>query len=78
MAVKIRLSRQGAKGKPSYRVIVTPARSKREGKFIEIIGFYDPKVSPPQVKIKKERLKYWLTCGTQPTEAVKKILKYSP
>lgn len=76
MTVAIRLSRTGAKNKPSYRVVVTPTRSKREGKFIEIIGFYNPLVEPPQVKIEQKRLEHWLSCGAQISEAVKKILKF--
>lgn len=75
MSVKIRLSRVGSKNKPSYRVVVTPTRSKRDGKVIEIIGFYNPLPRPPQVKVNQERLKYWLSCGAQVTSAVKKILK---
>ena len=75
MAVKIRLSRQGAKNRPTYRVVVTPQRSKRNGKVIEIIGYYNPLTEPPQVKIEQKRLEYWLSCGAQPTEAVKRILK---
>lgn len=76
MTVAIRLSRKGAKNKPSYRIVVTPARSKRDGKFIEILGYYDPLLNPPKVKVKHERLDYWLSCGAQPSEAVKKILKF--
>jgi len=76
MTVKIRLSRTGTKNRPSYRVVVTPSRSKRDGKSIEIIGYYNPLVNPPQVKIEKDRLDYWLSCGAQMTEAVKKILKH--
>lgn len=73
--LKIRLDRQGAKNKPFYRVIVTPQRSKQRGKFIEILGFYNPLVNPPQIKIEQKRLDYWLSCGAQTTEAVKRILK---
>ncbi|MDP3998170.1 MAG: 30S ribosomal protein S16 [bacterium] len=78
MAVKIRLSRLGTKNKPSYRVVITPARSKRDGKFIEIIGHYNPLVHPPLVKIEQKRFDYWISCGAQPTGAVKKILKIKP
>lgn len=76
MSVAIRLSRKGTKNKPSYRIIVIPARSKREGKFIEILGYYDPLLNPPKVKVERARLDYWLSCGAQPSEAVKKILKF--
>lgn len=74
MAVKIRLARFGAKNKPFYRVVVAPARTKRDGKAIETIGYYNPLVSPPQIKIEQKRLDYWLSCGAQPTLSVKKLL----
>lgn len=75
MALKIRLSRTGARNKPLYRVVVTPARSKRDGKFVEILGFYNPRLDPPQVKIDQTRLDYWISCGAQLSEAVRKIIK---
>lgn len=75
MALKIRLSRAGAKNQPVYRVVVTPQRSKRDGKFVEIIGFYNPRVNPPQVKIDQARLDYWTSCGAQLSDAVRKIIK---
>lgn len=75
MSIKIRLSRTGAKNQPSYRVVVTPTRSKRDGKVIEIIGHYNPQVEPPEVKVDSKRLNYWLSCGAQSTEAVRRLLK---
>lgn len=75
MSVKIRLSRTGSKNRPSYRIVVTPTRSKRDGKTIEIIGYYNPLVHPPQVKIEQKRLQHWLSCGAQMSEAVRRILK---
>lgn len=72
--VEIRLSRTGKKHKPSYRVVVSEARTKRDGKILETIGFYNPKSKPPVVKISKERVNYWLSCGAQLTPAVKKLI----
>ena len=72
--VKIRLRRTGAKKQPHYRVVVTDSRSPRDGKFIEIIGHYNPRTEPPTVEIKAERALYWLSVGAQPSEAVKRML----
>lgn len=68
--VKIRLRRVGAKKQPSYRVVVADSRSKRDGRFIENIGHYNPRTDPPTVVIKEDRALYWLSVGAQPTEAV--------
>jgi small subunit ribosomal protein S16 len=73
--VKIRLRRVGAKKQPSYRVVVADSRSPRDGRFIETIGFYNPRTDPPTVEIKEERALYWLSQGAQPTEAVAGLLK---
>ena len=75
--VKIRLTRKGAKKKPFYRVIVAESRNRRDGPFIEIIGTYDPMKEPSEVKIDNERDKYWIDCGAQPSNTVKKLLKIS-
>ena len=75
MAVKMRLKRMGAKKAPFYRVIVADARSPRDGRFIEEIGYYDPTKDPSVVKIDEEKAKKWLNSGAQPTETVAKILK---
>jgi small subunit ribosomal protein S16 len=68
--VKIRLRRVGAKKQPSYRVVVADSRSPRDGRFIETIGFYNPRTEPLTVEIKEERALYWLSQGAQPTGAV--------
>lgn len=73
--VKIRLKRVGAKGAPTYRVIVADIRSPRNGRFIEDLGYYDPTKDPSVVKIDQEKAKTWLSNGAQPTETVKKLLK---
>ena len=72
--VKIRLRRTGAKKQPHYRVVVTDSRSPRDGKFIEILGHYNPRTEPPTVEIDAERALYWLSVGAQPSEAVKRML----
>ncbi len=74
MSVKIRLSRFGKKGNPFYRIIACDESNKRDGKFIEILGTYNP-VADSQVTIKKERVEYWLKLGATPTNTAKSILK---
>lgn len=75
--VKIRLKRMGANKKPFYRVVVADSRRARDGKFIEEIGYYNPLVEPPTIKIDDEKAKKWLSNGAQPTEVVKSLLKKS-
>jgi small subunit ribosomal protein S16 len=75
MAVRIRLTRKGAKKKPFYRIIVADVEAPRDGKFIEIIGTYNPLTDPAEVKIDSERLKVWLDRGAQPTDTVRSLLK---
>jgi small subunit ribosomal protein S16 len=72
--VKIRLRRVGAKKQPSYRVVITDSRSPRDGRFIENVGFYNPRTEPPTVEIKEDRALYWLSQGAQPTDAVAGLL----
>lgn len=75
MAVKIRLTRMGAKKNPFYRIIVADERAPRDGRFIEEIGTYDPNQEPKAVKVNEELAKKWLSNGAQPTEIVGKLLK---
>ena len=77
MAVKMRLTRTGAKKAPTYRVIVADSRSPRDGRFIEEIGHYNPRTEPVEIVINEERAKVWLKNGAQPTETVKALLKKS-
>lgn len=77
MAVKIRLKRIGAKKNPFYRVVVADARSPRDGRFIEEIGYYDPMTEPANIKIDAEKAKAWLGNGAQATETVKSLFKKS-
>jgi small subunit ribosomal protein S16 len=72
--VKIRLRRVGAKKQPSYRVVVTDSRAPRDGRFIEAIGFHNPRTEPETVQIKEDRALHWLSVGAQPTEAVARLL----
>lgn len=73
MAVKIRLKRMGAKKAPFYRIVVADARSPRDGKFIESIGYYDPVTAPANVKIDEEKAIKWMGNGAQPTDTVKNL-----
>ncbi len=73
--LKIRLSRVGAKKQPSYRIVVADARAPRDGRFLERIGFYNPRAEPPTVEIDEERALYWLSRGAQPTDAVAAMLR---
>lgn len=77
MAVKMRLTRIGAKKAPFYRVIVADSRSPRDGRFIDTIGTYNPLTNPVEIKIDAEKAKKWLGNGAQPTETVKSLLKKS-
>lgn len=73
--VRIRLRRVGAKGQPSYRIVVADQRSPRDGRFIEIIGHYNPRTDPETVVVDAERAAYWLDMGAQPSEAVERMLR---
>lgn len=77
MAVRLRLMRMGKKKHPTYRVVATDARSPRDGRFIELIGRYDPHPHPSVVEINNERAVHWLTVGAQPSAAVRKLLEIS-
>jgi small subunit ribosomal protein S16 len=72
--VKIRLRRVGAKKQPHYRVVIADGKAPREGRFIEVIGTYNPRIDPPEMQIDAERAAYWLGVGAQPTEAVQRML----
>ena len=74
MAVHIRLRRTGTTRKPAYRVVVADSRAARDGKFIEVLGHYNPLTNPPTVKIEVERAKEWIKKGAQPSNTVKNLL----
>lgn len=75
MSVKIRLARHGAKKKPFYRIVVAESESPRDGRFLEMVGTYNPLQEPAEVLLKAERVKYWIDQGAIPTDTVKSLLK---
>lgn len=75
MALSIRLTRGGAAKQPFYRVVVTDSRNKRDGRFIEIVGYFDPKFRPESINLKMDRIKEWVSNGGQVSPAVKKLIK---
>jgi len=72
--VKIRLRRVGATKRPSYRIVAADSRSPRDGRFLEILGYYNPLTDPATVVIKEERVRYWVEHGAQPTEVVARLI----
>ncbi|HLW36204.1 MAG TPA: 30S ribosomal protein S16 [Chthoniobacterales bacterium] len=75
MAVAIRLRREGALNRPYFKVVVTDKRSPRDGKFIEIIGTYDPKKKGNNSTLKLDRVEYWISKGAQPSDTVRSLIK---
>ena len=75
MAVRMRLTRVGSKKNPIYRVVVADGRSPRDGKFIEIIGRYNPQTDPSTIELDEQKVKDWLGKGAQPSAAVAKLIK---
>ena len=73
--VRIRLARGGAKKRPYYRIVVADGQSKRDGRFLESIGTYDPKGEPYQIDIKEERLQHWVAQGAKTSTTVRTLLK---
>ncbi|MGQ0793095.1 MAG: 30S ribosomal protein S16 [Deltaproteobacteria bacterium] len=72
--VKIRLTRAGSKGKPFYRIVAADSRAPRDGKFLEILGFYDPRTSPHTLEVKTDRVNDWISHGAQPSGRVGRLL----
>ncbi len=75
MAVTLRLSRKGQKKRPFYRIVATDKESPRDGKYLEILGTYNPMVDPPAVNIKEDRVKYWIENGAQTSKTVQSFIK---
>lgn len=73
--VKLRLRRMGANDQPFYRIVAVDSRVKRDGKYIECVGWYDPKPSPSKINIETERAIYWLSVGAQPSETVRSLMR---
>ncbi len=74
MAVRIRLSRKGRKNHPFYRIVAADAEAKRDGRFLEILGYYDPMQDPAIVKVHQDKLQYWLDQGAKPSTTVKSLI----
>ena len=75
--VKLRLMRMGKTKQPQYRIVATDSRSPRDGRFIEIVGHYNPRTEPSSITVDNDKVVAWLQKGAQPTEAVEKLLKIS-
>ena len=75
MAVRMRLTRVGSKKNPIYRVVVADSRSPRDGRFIEIVGRYNPQTDPSIIELDEDRVKDWLDKGAQPSDTVRRLLK---
>jgi small subunit ribosomal protein S16 len=75
LAVKLRLTRVGSKKNPVYRIVAADSRSPRDGKFLEIVGRYNPQADPSLIELKEDRIKDWLSKGAQPSATVQRLLK---
>jgi small subunit ribosomal protein S16 len=75
--VRIRLRRTGSRGQPSYRIVVADKESPRDGRFLEIVGFYNPRTEPGTLEIKEDRVYEWMNKGALPTESVAQLFKTS-
>ena len=73
--VRIRLRRIGSKGKPFYRIVVADQRATRNGKYIDLIGTYDPLQDPPEISIDEEKINKWISNGAQPSDSVSSLMK---
>ena len=73
--LSIRLARVGKKKMPSYRIVVIDKRRPRNGRFVEIVGTYNPLKNPAEIKLDSDRIKYWLGCGAQPSDTVVSFLR---
>lgn len=77
MSVKLRLTRAGGKKAAYYHVVAIDSRSKRDGKYLESVGSYDPKKNPAEIQLDQERVNYWIGVGAQPSETVASLIKRS-
>jgi len=74
----IRMRRAGSKNRPFYRIVVTEAKSAREGRFVEVLGHYDPRTKPETVRIDRERIAHWIKAGANPSDTVRTLLDRMP
>ncbi|MCC7007599.1 MAG: 30S ribosomal protein S16 [Acidobacteria bacterium] len=74
----IRLRRAGSKSRPFFRIVVTEARTAREGRFVEVLGHYDPRTRPERVQVDRERLAHWLSVGAAPSDTVRTLIARMP
>jgi small subunit ribosomal protein S16 len=75
LAVKIRLTRVGARNNPIWRVVAADSRSPRDGRFLEVLGHYNPQTDPSTIELDEQRIRGWLDKGAQPSQTVKRLLK---
>ncbi|MFH1574972.1 MAG: 30S ribosomal protein S16 [Acidobacteriota bacterium] len=75
--LRIRLTRMGANKKPCYRVVVTEQKRARDGRFVEIVGHYNPVTNPPSIELNMERVRHWIDRGAQPSDTVSSLIKKS-
>ena len=75
MAIKIRLTRMGSKKKPTYRIVAVNSETRRDGRPLEYLGFYNPMVDPAEFKVDQEKVQKWLDRGAQPSDTVRSLLK---
>ena len=77
MALKLRLTRMGSKKKPFYRILAVDSASRRDGRALDYVGYYNPMTEPADIKIDQEKVKNWIELGAQPTDTVRSLLKKS-
>ena len=77
MAMKLRLTRMGSKKKPFYRIVAVDSASRRDGRALDYVGYYNPMTNPADIKIDQEKVKSWIERGAQPTDTVRSLLKKS-
>lgn len=75
--VKIRLRRTGSKKRASFRIVVAPSTAPRDGRFLEVVGNYNPRQDPPAIEVKEDRIFHWLSEGAQLTDSMKRILEHN-
>ncbi|MFP4071552.1 MAG: 30S ribosomal protein S16 [Desulfovibrionales bacterium] len=75
MAVRIRLTRLGSKKRPFYRIVAMDSETRRDGRALDYLGYYNPMLSTPEIKIDEDKLKYWMDRGAKPTDTVRSLVK---